>query len=192
MYLVVGLGNPGERYENTRHNVGFKAIDLCCQKLGIGLTGLKFQSRNIRATIQGKKAMLLCPLTFMNQSGAAVKACVDYYKISSRDILVIHDDLDLPMGRLKVVEKSGSGGHKGVQSIMEFLGTNQFARLKIGIGRPRYNETVEDYVLCAFYSDEKKIAETILQEAVAACEFFLANGIESTMTKFNPKNFIND
>ena len=134
--------------------------------------------------------MLLCPLTYMNRSGHAVRACVDYYDIKKDHILVIHDDLDLPVGRLKIAKNSGAGGHKGVQSIIDHLGSNQFGQLKIGVGRPRYSEAVEDYVLSPFYSDEKEIIESILNIAVQACKWFVSDGIGPAMNKINCQNLV--
>ena len=135
--------------------------------------------------------MLLFPLTFMNRSGEAVRASADYYNIEPEDILVIHDDIDLPVGRIKVVRGSGSGGHKGVQSIINHLDSTQFQRVKIGIGRPRYDEAVEDYVLAPFYSDEREMIEDVLHMAVQACELFVSEGIEPAMNKINCQNLAN-
>lgn len=192
MYLVVGLGNPGSKYEKTRHNIGFMTIDLLCHDLGVRLTGKRFQSRNTLTRFQDNKVMLLCPLTFMNRSGKAVRACVDYYDLEPGNILIIHDDIDLPVGRVKVVKGSGSGGHKGVRSIIDHLGDMQFQRIKIGIGRPRYNEAVEDYVLAPFYKDERDIIENVLPVATEACGLFISKGIEQAMNQINCQNLAND
>jgi len=175
----------------TRHNIGFMAIDLWCRDLGVHLKGPKFQSRNTRIRFQDKTVMLLCPLTFMNRSGEAVKACVTYYHVEPGKILVIHDDVDLPVGRVKVVRDSGSGGHKGVQSIINLLGSAQFGRIKIGIGRPRHGEAIEDYVLAPFYKDERDIVEDVLRMATQACKLFVSEGIEPAMNKINCQNLAN-
>jgi len=135
--------------------------------------------------------MLLCPLTFMNQSGMAIRACAEYFNLEPGNILVIHDDVDLPVGRLKVVRDSSAGGHKGVQSIIDYLGSTQFPRIKIGIGRPRYGETVEDYVLAPFYSDEKDIIDKVLHEAREACKLFVSEGVEPAMNHINCQNLAN-
>jgi len=132
--------------------------------------------------------MLLCPLTFMNRSGRSVRACVDYYDLECRDVLVVFDDIDLSVGRLKVARNGGAGGHKGVLSIIRNLGSTEFSRIKIGIGRPRYGESVEDYVLAPFYSDEKDIMEKVIHVAVQACELFVSEGIESAMNNINCQN----
>lgn len=121
----------------------------------------------------------------MNQSGVSIKACVDYFHIDPANILVIHDDLDLPLGRVKVTRNGGAGGHKGILSAIRHLGTNEFARLKIGIDRPRHLEPIEDYVLSPFYPEEKETIARVLQVAVEACELFLTSGLEKSMSSIN-------
>ncbi len=190
MYLIAGLGNPGSKYVNTRHNIGVRTIDLLCQYLGVSLTGQRFQSRSTLTRFQDNKVMLLCPSTFMNRSGAAVRACVDYYDLEPGNILVIHDDIDLPVGRVKVVGSSGSGGHKGIRSIVDHLGGTQFQRIKIGIGRPRYDEPIEDYVLSPFYKDERDIIKDVLRMAAVACELYVSRGIEPAMNQINCQNLL--
>jgi len=187
----VGLGNPGPGYENSRHNIGFRVIDLWCRDLGLVLKKRQFRSKNIRAEFQGNNIILLCPLTFMNLSGEAVRAYADYYALEVGTILVIHDDLDLPLGRIKVVKDGGAGGHKGVSSIIHHLENNQFSRIKVGIGRPRYGETVEDYVLSPFYAYEKGLAQKAMEMAVNACELFVLEGVESAMNQINCQNLVN-
>ncbi|UCB48461.1 MAG: aminoacyl-tRNA hydrolase [Deltaproteobacteria bacterium] len=189
MYLVAGLGNPGIKYRNTRHNVGFKVINLWAKSLGIRLSGRRFGSRNTRTTFQAKPVILLRPLTYMNQSGKSIRACVDFFDLGTEKILVIHDDIDLPVGKIRIVRGGGAGGHKGVLSIMQHLGAREFPRLKIGVGRPQYSgESVEDYVLRPFYRDEKKIIEDVIKMAVRACELFIADGIDTTMNRINNQN----
>ena len=136
--------------------------------------------------------MLLCPLTFMNRSGEAVRACVDYYDLEPENIVIVHDDIDLPVGRVKVVGSSGSGGHKGVRSIMDHMGGTQFQRIKIGIGRPRYGEAVEDYVLSPFYKDEKDMVNNALQLGKEACELFVSKGIKPAMNQINCQNLADE
>ncbi|MBW1868775.1 MAG: aminoacyl-tRNA hydrolase [Deltaproteobacteria bacterium] len=191
MRLIVGLGNPGPGYENSRHNIGFRVIDLWCRDLGLVLKKRQFRSKNIRAEFQGNNIILLCPLTFMNLSGEAVRAYADYYALETGRVLVVHDDLDLPLGRIKVVKDGGAGGHKGVSSIIHHLENNQFSRIKVGIGRPRYGETVEDYVLSPFYTDEKGLAQKAMEMAVNACELFVLEGVESAMNQINCQNLVN-
>ena len=188
MYLSAGLGNPGSKYRNTRHNVGFKVINLWGKALGVRLNDRRFQSRNTRTRYQGKEIVLLRPVTFMNQSGKSVKACADFYKLDIANILVVHDDIDLPVGKIKVVRQGGAGGHKGVLSIIDHLGTRSFPRVKIGVGRPCYGESTEDYVLGPFYRDEREIMERVIQMGVRACKLFIADGIESAMNDINCQN----
>ncbi len=185
MYLIVGLGNPGREYRDTRHNTGFKVIDLWSRKLCVKLTGGRFQSRFGLTTYKGEDILLLFPETFMNLSGMSVKACADVYGLVTGKILVVHDDLDLPVGRIKIIRGGGAGGHKGVLSIIENLGDSQFPRIKIGIGRPPSEEIVEDYVLAPFNDDEKHIMESVFRMAVKACELVVVEGLEPAMNHIN-------
>lgn len=191
MYLIAGLGNPGPEYKDTRHNIGFKVIDLWSNELGVRLTSSRFRSKNILTRFENKKIALLCPLTFMNQSGNSIRAFADYYNLESKNILITHDDVDLPVGRIKVVRKGGAGGHKGILSIIQHLGNMQFPRIKIGVGRPRYEESVEKYVLTPFYSDQKDIIEEAIHLAANACKLFISEGIESAMTNINHQVLLN-
>ncbi|MCP4667147.1 MAG: aminoacyl-tRNA hydrolase [Deltaproteobacteria bacterium] len=189
--MIVGLGNPGPRYKDTRHNIGFRIVDLWSQDLKVGLTSRArrgFESRYVRTKYKDRDIILLCPLTYMNRSGKSVRGCADYYKLESRRILVIHDDADLPVGRIKVVRQGGAGGHKGVLSVIEHLGDRQFPRVRIGAGRPRFDENMEDFVLSPFYSDEKDVVEKVVRMAVKACEFFVLEGIQAAMTHINCLN----
>jgi len=191
VYLIAGLGNPGRQYKNTRHNVGFRAIDHWGKDLGFRLKSPRFQSRNTETKFQGHNIILLRPMTYMNRSGCPVYACSDYYGIHTENILVIHDDIDLPVGRVKVVKQGGAGGHKGVSSLIQHLGTNKFSRVKIGIGRPRYEESIEDFVLSTFYHEEITIIEEAIQIALEACGLFVSKGIESAMNVINRQNLAN-
>jgi PTH1 family peptidyl-tRNA hydrolase len=191
VYLIVGLGNPGREYKDTRHNTGFSVIDLWSRNLAVQMTGGRFQSRYALTTYKKKEILLLFPETFMNLSGISVKACADAYGLVNEKILVIHDDLDLPVGRIKIIRSGGAGGHKGVLSIIEHLSDSQFPRIKIGIGRPLSEELVEDYVLAPFNDDEKKIMESVIRLAVTACELFVSEGLEPAMNQINRLNLTN-
>ncbi len=188
MYLIGGLGNPGRKYSLTRHNIGFMVINQWADALDVRLTGRRFQSRNIRTTFQKKEIILIRPLTFMNLSGKSISACVDTFDVNAEHILMIHDDIDLPVGRIRVVRGGSAGGHNGVSSIIQSLGTKQFPRIKIGIGRPRHGEPIEEYVLSPFYGDENEIVEKVIQRAVKACELFVSNGVEAAMNHTNCQN----
>lgn len=184
----MGLGNPGPEYKDTRHNIGFKVLDHLCNELGIRLENRRFQSRNTRIKLEGKDIILLCPMNYMNLSGNAVRLCADYYKIDREFILVVHDDLDLPLGRVKVAREGGAGGHKGVKSIIEHLGGTKFPRVRIGIGRPRYDESTEDFVLSPFYKDQKDAMEIAIQTAVNACRLVITDSVEFAMNQINRRN----
>ena len=185
MILIAGLGNPGREYKNTRHNMGFLVIEAWAASLGVVLSSRRFHSKSGRGSIEGRSAILLCPQTFMNRSGMAVRACVDYYGIEPKDMLVVHDDIDLPVGRLRLARNGGAGGHKGVQSIIESMGTGQFARLKIGVGRPTTPQPVESFVLSPFGPEDESVLEEVVRLAVSACETFVTKGLEQAMQDVN-------
>ena len=191
MILVAGLGNPGLRYKNTRHNIGFMVIRRWTELLGITLSSRAFSAKGARAKVRGRDIILLCPQTYMNESGRSVRACADFYRIEPESILVVHDDLDLDPGRIKVVKNGGGGGHKGVLSIFQHLGTRAFNRVKIGVGRPRYNEPVDEFVLRPFYKDDEEIVEKVIEGAVQACELFVGRGVAQAMNFINQQNFAN-
>jgi peptidyl-tRNA hydrolase, PTH1 family len=188
MDMIVGLGNPGPEYRDTRHNIGFKVIDLLSSELGVRLENRRFQSRNTRTKLEGKDIILLCPMTYMNLSGNAVRLCTDYYKVDREHVVVVHDDLDLPFGRIKVARQGGAGGHKGVKSIIDHLGGTTFPRVRIGIGRPRYNESNEDFVLSPFYKDQKDTMEGVIETAVNACLLVITASVEHAMNQINSQN----
>lgn len=166
-------------------------IELWSRNLGVSLTGRRFQSRNALTVLHGKHILLLCPDTFMNLGGKSVRACADHYRLDTEEILVIHDDLDLPVGRIKVTRSGSAGGHKGVLSVVKHLGSIQFPRIKIGIGRPRHEESTSDYVLSPFYVDEKQIMKNVIRMAVEACELFILEGLEPAMNLINCQNLTN-
>ena len=190
--MIVGLGNPGPEYKSSRHNVGVEVVELWCRDLGLSLSSRRFRAKTVRSEIRGNAIILLCPLTFMNLSGESVRACASYYGLETNRILVVHDDLDIPLGRVKVVKDSGAGGHKGVSSIIRHLGSTGFCRVKVGIGRPRYDEPVENFVLGPFYADEKRLAQRTIRVAVNACERFVLEGLESAMNHINRQNLVNE
>jgi PTH1 family peptidyl-tRNA hydrolase len=188
VYLIAGLGNPGPRYRNTRHNAGFMAMKLWAKALNVRLSDRRFRSRYARTTLYEKEIILLCPQTFMNQSGMAIKACADFYGLETGNILIVHDDIDLPVGRVRVVRKGGGGGHKGVLSVIQHLGTRDFARIKIGVGRPPGMEPVEEYVLSPFCAGDEETMEKAVQVSVQACELFVSGGVEEAMNHINGQN----
>jgi PTH1 family peptidyl-tRNA hydrolase len=188
VYLIAGLGNPGTRYKGTRHNIGFMVVQGLAKTLGMRLSGRRFRAKYGQAVFQDRKIVLLCPQTFMNLSGVSLKACADFYRITPENILVVHDDVDLPVGRVRLVKGGGAGGHKGVLSIFEHLGTRQFNRLKVGIGRPRCEEPVDEFVLHSFYEEERLIMRRVMELATKACEIFVTEGIAAAMNRMNCLN----
>jgi PTH1 family peptidyl-tRNA hydrolase len=185
LYLIAGLGNPGPQYEHTRHNIGFKTVVHWGKALGATLKNGSFRSRHALVNYRGNQIVLLCPLAFMNNSGESVRDCFHQYDLEMDRLLVIHDDLDLPLGRVKVVKNGGAGGHKGVLSIIAFLGSSKFSRVKIGIGRPRHGEAVADYVLNAFYDHENELAENVIDTAIEAAQLFVLEGVQAAMNGIN-------
>ena len=150
------MGNPGKKYAGTRHNVGVEAVRSFADQEGLSLTGKGFSSQNL---------LLLLPQTFMNRSGEAVREACDFYRIAVRDLMVVHDDLDLPLGKVKRVRDAGAAGHRGVASVIEVLGTGDFHRIRIGIGRPARKEEVEGFVLSPFEEGEKDQVREMIEEA---------------------------
>jgi len=185
--LIVGLGNPGTSYENTRHNVGFMVIDKLGGEFGISVNKDKFDVRYGRGAIEDLTVMLAKPMAFMNRSGWPVQKLAAYYKIDSRDLIVVHDDIDLAFGRLKIKEKGGHGGHKGLKSIIQAIGEDSFVRLRIGVGRSETSSNVSDHVLGPFYDDESKLLDGILNRARDAVVTVLTEGPKAAMNRFNEK-----
>ncbi len=185
MLLIVGLGNPGRKYEKTRHNVGFRVVDLLAERWKLDHADTAFQGELVKGSAAGKKILLLKPQTFMNLSGASVSACAKFYKIPASDVWAIHDDLDLPLGHLRLREGGSSGGHNGVQSVIERLGTREFVRFRLGIGRPSTPMPIEDYVVQPFADAEREIADQMILRASDAVEAALKDGPQKAMNVYN-------
>ena len=185
MYLIVGLGNPGLQYVNTRHNVGFMLLDHLASGCNESFSESKWKALTVKTIIWNKSVVFLKPQTYMNASGTAVAAVAQYYKLSTANILVIHDDLDLPLGRIKLVSGGGAGGHKGVISCIDHLGTKNFPRIKIGIGRPATPIPPERYVLSKFGSIENKVITQKMEVAVEGIRIFVQKGISAAMNTLN-------
>jgi PTH1 family peptidyl-tRNA hydrolase len=185
MKLVVGLGNPGRKYVGTRHNIGFDVLAELARRHGQSKPKVSFQGEVVDATLEGDKAILLCPHTFMNRSGASVILARDFYKLTNDDLLVICDDFSLPAGKLRFRAKGSSGGQKGLEDIIRCLGTEQFGRLRIGIGPLPDRWDAADFVLGKFTKDEQPeidLAVVLAADAVAA---WARHGIDHCMAKFN-------
>ena len=183
--VVVGLGNPGKEYQATRHNVGFMVLDRLASGFSVMLQERKFRASWGTGEIDGRKVLLIKPLTFMNLSGEAVVGMLKYFGKAADEMLVIHDDLDLPAGHIRLVRRGGAGGHRGVASLIQHLGHQDFPRLKLGIGRPIHGEPVEAYVLQPPYREESQIFDEMVALGVEVSRSVLAAGIEDSMNRFN-------
>ncbi len=188
MKLIVGLGNPGREYAATRHNVGFMAIDRLAQKLGLAVKKTMFKSLIGQAQIDSEKVVLAKPQTYMNLSGGAVGALSRWYRLTVADLIVIYDDMDLPPGKLRIRSEGGSGGHKGMKSIIEVLGNENITRVRIGIGKPTEPDfDGADYVLSRISGDDTKIVEDSVNLAVEAVYCLVRHGVEQAMNEYNRK-----
>lgn len=183
MFLIVGLGNPGREYENTRHNIGFAAIDIIAEKYNIDVNRTKFKGEYGEGFINGNKVILLKPYTFMNLSGESVREAIDFYKLTEEEVLIIYDDISLEVGRLRIREKGSAGGHNGIKSIINHMGTDVFTRIKIGVGAPKGD--LVNHVLGKFSKEEANILKQTLDVVAKATEDIIANGAKDTMNKFN-------
>ena len=184
-FLIVGLGNPGREYRLNRHNIGFRAIDRLAQVWGITLGNVRNKALIGQGQLGAVRVILAKPQTFMNLSGQSVTALLRFYKIAPEKMLLIVDDLDLPLGTLRLRENGGSAGHKGLTSIIELLGSSDFPRLRFGIGRPSGRMPVEDYVLQNFSDQEEELLGSLLDRCVDAVDVFIKNGVKKAMTQFN-------
>jgi PTH1 family peptidyl-tRNA hydrolase len=182
--LIVGLGNPGERYARTRHNIGVRVLERAATRWSVNL-GPAGRPRSGKGRVGSVEVRLSAPLTWMNETGPAVKALLEELTLSPLDLVVIHDDLDLELGRLRIKRNGGSGGHNGLLSILTALETDEFCRLKVGIGRPAPGEDPAEFVLSPFPPEETPRIEVGLERAVAALDALVAEGVESAMNRFN-------
>ncbi len=184
MLLIVGLGNPGARYAGTRHNVGFETIDLLARRHNVSFAR-KFKGEYAIVQMSGEQVVLLKPMTFMNDSGEPVAEAMHGFKLDPAQVLVVHDDMDLALGKLRLRPRGSSGGHRGVESVIKHLGTTEFPRLKIGIGRPPAGMDPVEYVLSRFTPEERAIIDQTIARAADAVEFLTTHSIEETMNRFN-------
>jgi len=182
--LIIGLGNPGRQYVHHRHNVGFQCLDRLAQTHGLSFARQRAKASLALGKIANVRVVLVKPLTYMNLSGQAVEPLVRFYRLSLADILAIYDDLDLPLGTIRLRPEGGAGGHKGMRSLIEALGSQAFPRLRVGIGRPPDNDAV-NYVLSDFTAEEQIALESVYERVVAAVELFLREGIEAAMNFAN-------
>ena len=185
MYLIVGLGNPTREYAGTRHNIGYDTITSLCDEYRISLDAKKHKGLCGKGVIGGEKVILIQPLTYMNLSGDCVKEAADYYKIDPQHIIVIYDDISLPVGKLRVRAKGSAGGHNGMKNIIARLGTEEFPRIRIGIGEKPKGWDLANYVLGRFLPEELPLMRDAVTEAANACNLILTEGIEAAMNKCN-------
>lgn len=184
-FLVLGLGNPGPRYAGTRHNLGADVVVELGRRHGMGLGRLSLSALWEKGKVGEVGVILALPQTFMNLSGQAAASLMHYFDVGLERLVVVHDDLDLELGRLKIARKGGSGGHKGVQSIVQHVGGDEFVRLKVGIDRPRYDEPIENYVLNGFYADQRELVEKVVDMAADCLETILNRGVAEAMQQFH-------
>lgn len=185
-WLIVGLGNPGANYERTRHNAGFRVMELLARKLNVSVNRVRFRAKTARAEVEGHSALLLLPQTYMNASGLAVAEAASFYKIPRERVLVISDDVDLPVGKIRVRREGSAGGHNGLKSVISALGGQDFPRVKLGVGaKPNPEYELADWVLGKLSAQEEKVFSEALEHAVEAVLAVLRDGTDSAMAKFN-------
>lgn len=187
MYIIAGLGNPSKEYEKTRHNAGFDTIDILADKLGISIGEKKHRAFCGKGIIGGERVLLLKPQTFMNNSGESLRDAADFYKVEPEQILVIYDDISLEPGQLRIRKKGSAGGHNGIKSIIAHLGTQDFPRVRIGIGAKPERMDLADYVLSRFSAAEREKMEEAFRDGADAVKIFLTEGADAAMNRYNRK-----
>lgn len=188
MYIIAGLGNPGKKYENTRHNIGYQVVDALAEKHGISILELKFKGIIGKGMIGGEKVILVKPLTYMNLSGECIREAVSYFKIDeTAELIIIADDVSLDVGQIRIRKKGSAGGHNGLKNIIAQLGHEEFMRIKMGVGEKPSGYDLADYVLGHFTKEDEKILSESRKNAVSAIETILDAGIEKAMNLYNTK-----
>lgn len=185
-WLIVGLGNPGEKYARTRHNLGFLALDLLAERQKLKINRIKYKALVAETEFGGARCLLMKPQTYMNLSGEAVREAAQFYKIPSDHVLVIYDDVSLPVGKLRVRPSGSAGGHNGIKNIIAHLGTDVFPRVKVGVGAPSHPDyDMVDWVIGSFSAQEKKIVDEALDRALDAAECIISRGVTEAQNRFN-------
>ncbi len=187
MKLFVGLGNPGDEYAKTRHNVGFMFADALADYVAAEPWREKFNAFVCGGLMGGEKILIVKPLTYMNESGLAVRQVMDWYKIDPVDTVIVHDDMDLPAGKIRIRAKGGSGGHNGIKSVIAHTGSEDFARFRVGIGRPKFDGGAVNHVLHGFDAEDAQKVQGAITELIKAAECFVASDINMTMNRHNPR-----
>lgn len=191
MYLIIGLGNPGNRYQQTRHNIGFMVLEEIAARWEVDIKQKSFDALWNRGKVAGANVLLAMPQTYMNLSGNAARSLQAYFKVDTCNVIVIHDDLDLPFGAMRLKVGGGDAGHKGLKSIITCLGSADFMRVRMGIGKPAGRMPVEDYVLQRFHQDESDTLKQIIQTASEATADIIQSGLQQAMAKHHTKNISN-
>ena len=184
MYIIVGLGNPGKQYENTRHNMGFLAVDLLAEKFNIEVNKIKFKALVGEGRIAGQKVLLVKPQTYMNLSGEAVRQAMDFYKIDPEELIVIYDDIDIPTGTFRIRKKGSPGTHNGMRNIFQHIQTNDFPRIRVGIGSGK-KDNLAGYVTGGISKSEQEILADVLKNSADAAACIIEKGIDKAMNEYN-------
>ena len=193
MFVIVGLGNPGKKYENTRHNAGFIALDALAEKYGISITEKKHKALCGTGVIEGNKVVLIKPQTYMNLSGESVRAVMDFYKIDpEEDMLIIYDDISLAPGNIRIRKKGSAGGHNGIKSIIVHAGTQNFMRIKVGVGEKPSGWDLADYVLGHFSEDDNAKLKEIMPDVIQATVLMVQGDVDKAMNDFNAKKQVKE
>ena len=187
MFIIVGLGNPTSKYDGTRHNIGFECIDYIAKENQISLDYVKHKAICGTGYVDGQKVILAKPQTYMNLSGESVRALVDYYKVSEEELLIIYDDISLDVGQLRIRKKGSAGGHNGIKSIINHLGTNEFDRIKVGVGNKPPGWDLADYVLGRFTTEEKESLQEVKKKTCEAAQMIVKMDCDAAMNIFNKK-----
>ena len=184
-WLLVCLGNPGKEYANTRHNIGFLAADALEKRTGVKFNKLKYRALTGEVTLGGQRVLVVKPQTYMNLSGEAVKLAGGFYKIPPERILVLYDDVSLPLGKLRIRASGSAGGHNGIKNIIAHLGTDAFPRIKVGVGAPQREDGLVDWVIGSFTASERKVVDAAIEKALDAAECVIEHGVSEAQNRFN-------
>ena len=184
-WLLVCLGNPGKEYANTRHNIGFLAADALEKRTGVKFNKLKYRALTGEVTLGGQRVLVVKPQTYMNLSGEAVKLAGGFYKIPPERILVLYDDVSLPLGKLRIRGSGSAGGHNGIKNIIAHLGTDAFPRIKVGVGAPQREDGLVDWVIGSFTASERKVVDAAIERALDAAECVIEKGVSEAQNRFN-------
>lgn len=187
MYIIVGLGNPGSKYEKTRHNVGFEVIDLLAKEYSIDVSKIKHKAMIGEGRVGTEKVILVKPITYMNLSGESVSEICNYYNIDLENLVVVYDDIDLDVGKIRIRKKGSGGTHNGMRSIIKCLGSNEFPRIRVGISKPTNGQDLADFVLARFSKSDEKCAIESYEKSVAAIDCIIRDDIDLSMNKYNGK-----